>query len=282
MHEKIGIYVNPLVPQKYQKYAVDLSRQLPDSTLHELRFPLTSIPDKKTTVIVIGGDGSVKETTRVLLERDNPGLLLAVPAGSQNGLFWALTDGKTVVSIDQIRDGATSHIPFFRPGTINSEIFNHLADLTKAGALQLEYAEALRSYTPRRLRAFVGVIVGFIKIKKEPDYSSYGFKMLMTSPYIGPHKVFPEQNMYEDTLTLVTMDVKSKAEGAIKMARILLCLMNHEKPPASLVKFTTQQSFTINDHYPKINVDGEPRTIPKEEPIFVARSKKSLQVAALV
>ncbi|MDO8619674.1 MAG: diacylglycerol kinase family protein [Candidatus Daviesbacteria bacterium] len=282
MHEKIGIYVNPIVPQRYQRYAVELSEQLPKNTLHKLTFPLLSIPDEETTIIIIGGDGSIKETTKALLKKDNPGLLLIVPAGSQNGFFHALRDKKTLVSMDQIRDGATDHIPLYKPGIINNEPFNHLADLTKAGALQQKYSEALRSYIPRRLRALTGVAIGFAKIKTGPDYPSYDFKMLMPSPYIGPLKIFPEQDLYGDTVTLVTMDAKSKAEGVLKTTLVLLYLINHKHPPTSLVKIETQRSFTVADHYPEINMDGESMSIPKKDSVFVSRSKKSLQIATLI
>lgn len=106
--------------------------------------------------------------------------------------------------------------------------------------------------------------------------------MLMPSPYIGPLKIFSEQDIYGDTVTLVTMDARSKAEGALKTIQVLLYLINHRHPPTSVVKIETQKAFIIDDHYPEINMDGESVTIPKKDPVFVSRSKKSLRIAALI
>ena len=51
--------------------------------------------------------------------------------------------------------------------------------------------------------------------------------------------------------------------------------------PIRKAKISTEQSFTLENCSSEINVDGELRTLPKSGTIFVARSKKSLRVAAL-
>jgi diacylglycerol kinase family enzyme len=285
MNEKVGIYVNPAGHEQYRRQAVQVSQRLSNSVLHELTFPLAEIPVDEGLVIVAGGDGSVKGVMEAMLQRDNPGLLLIIPAGAQNGLFTGLKDEKATLTVDQVLDTETNHIPHFRPGNIEGELFVHLADVTKSGVLQIKYSEAMRKFTHpslRKLRGYGGVAAAFVKIKKGEDYPSYGMKMLMPSPYIGSRKVYPDQKLHSDELTLVSLDAENKVEGAVKMTIVLLCIVGRRKPPKSVAEVRTQKSFEIETHSFDINADGELRTLPKKGTIFVARDKRSLQVAALV
>ncbi len=285
MHEKVGIYVNPAGHDGYRKRAIKLAREIPSTTLHELKFPLEEIPDDETILIVVGGDGSVKGVTEAMLKRDNPGLLLIIPAGAQNGLYTGLKDERSTLTVEQVLDKATSHIPHFRPGNIEGELFVHLADVTRSGVLQIQYAEAIRKYTPprlRKLRGYAGVVAAFVKIQKGEDYPSYGMETLMPTPYIGSRKVYPKQQLYSDKLTLISVKAKNKGEGAVKMAILLLAIVAKAKPPKAVAEVKTQPSFEIETHSFDINADGELRTLPKKGTIFVARDHRSLQVAALV
>lgn len=281
MNEKVGIYVNPAGQKQYKKQAVVLSEKIPNSVMHELRFPLKSIPDEEETVAVFGGDGSTNSIAEAMLKRNNPGLLIVVPAGSENGLYTALTDANSIVNLEQIRNKSTSHIPLFKPGSINGEIFNHIADLTKAGALQLKYAEAIRPFTPRSIRAFAGVAIGYVMIKNDKEYPTYEFKLLMTSPYFGKYKIIPEQNIYDETITLVTLQARNKMEGIVKSAALLFYLRRHKTPPETVAKISKEKSFTLTAYCSELNVDGELKTIPTCDTIFVARDKRALQAAAL-
>lgn len=281
MHEKIGIFVNRTAQKQHKRSAVDLASKLRIGEPRELAFPLQAIPDEVETAIVVGGDGSVKAVMEELFKRKNPGFLLIVPAGSQNGLYRALTDEKSVVTLEQVQGNDTGHIRSYTPGSINGELFNHLADVTKAGTLQLKYAEALRPFTPREARAFAGIAVAYVAIRRGEDFPSYGIRTFMPTPFIGKRKVFPQQEVYGDEVTLVALEAKNKLEGAAKMGLFVVYALLGKMPPRAIAEVKTEKSFTVDVYSQELNIDGELRRVPNSGTIFVARHDKSLQAAAL-
>lgn len=283
-HEKVRIYVNPASQERYRNEAIGLSKKLPQATLHELRYPLESIPDGVETVIVVGGDGSVKGVMDKLFDRDNPGRLLIVPAGSQNGLHKTLVDAQSKITLEQLQDNYMSHIPHLRPGSVNGETFVHLADITKAGVLQIEYVEAMRkTRVPRKARAYAALVPVIFAIKRGEDYPTYGFDVFYPGPYIGAIKISPGQNIYDNNLTHISMQAKNKIEWAIKSGALFFYMLTlgGKTPPETIAKITSKQSFELNAYGTEINVDGEIKPLPKTGTIFVARDKRSLPIAAL-
>ncbi len=280
MHKEIGIFVNPASQTGYKRAARDLSLQLQTGEPRELTFPLDPIPEEIETSIVFGGDGTVKGIMEALLQRGSPGLLVVVPAGSQNGLWHALTDKRSTLNVEQLQSSRTAHIPLYVPGSMHGEIFNHLSDATKAGTEQLRWAETIRPYVPRIARAYAAVALAYVAIRNGEDFPSCSIRTLMPTPYIGTKKVFPQQEIYGDDVTLVSLDAENKLQGAAKMGLFVFYLLVGKHPPKQIAEITTAKSFTVNVYSQKFNVDGEMRTLPNRGTIFVARHHRSLQVAA--
>lgn len=276
MHERIRIYTNPSGQNKLKEQAKTLLGKLPDSSLKPLTFPLEEIPDEVETVIVAGGDGSVKTVTEALSKQEKPGLLLIMPAGSQNGLYNSLLDTDSTIRLEQLLGKSSNHIPSFRPGQISGELFNHVAEITKVGLLEHQLDERFRKLVPRRVRSF---LAAGITMEKTTNHEA---KVLMLSPYIGSLKVFPDQKLYSDYLTMLSIQTNNPVTTAVKLAALSTYFLMAKQPPVTLARFSSQPSFLIQDSCGEINVDGEVRIPSKNGPLLIHRSTRSIQAAALL
>ena len=223
MPERIRFYIHPTAREAYKQKAVQLSSRMPESSVQELFYPLEPISETVQTVVTVGGDGTVRSVMEKLLERDDPGVMLVIKGGSQNGFYRSLVSEGTTVQSSQIAHADTTSIRLFHPGMINEHMFAHIAETGSIIEAFCKRNEALRSSKiPRAMRAFVA---GVQTIPSEVDKNKEQalLRVFATGAHMGLLRLFPQQELYADNLSMLSVDNVNKREAR---AKTLLFLYN--------------------------------------------------------
>lgn len=218
-----------------------------------------------------------------MLERHDPGIVLVMPGGSQNGFYNSLLDAKTVVGKDQVLTQEFSDIRDFRPGNIGNKTFNHVVGLGNNEIRHGVTSSLLRDWViiPRGGRDVFVSFLNALEYYKSGKMGEFNMKIILTSQFIGSFKMIREQNLYEDTLTLVSQ--AKNAKNPIVRASLFFMLRKLNLPVSEgLVELETKKEFEFESSYKnQINLDGELIPFKSNGTIFVRRHEKAIKAAAL-
>ncbi|GEM_PF-3384313 len=280
MPERIGFLIHKTARENIKRKTVDLAESTENSYIKELRFPLSEIEKDTNIVVVVGGDGSVRRVSEALIGKENP-ILLVAPGGSQNGFYRALLDTRTVITSDQLTQQSIEKIPSFRPGIINGRLFNHQSAVGELALIQSEFNHRLRAHQfPRNYRTYAAsalTIARGLTLKEESDYL---VRLAATNPYAAALKILPEQDLFSDTLSLISIkSAKTRIQSVAKLGFIFFCALIGGKPP--LLDIQSDRIFNFSEEIKKANNDGEVLDLNEDKTIRIERSKQSIRVAAL-
>lgn len=282
MAERIRFYVHATARQRAKTQALDISSKLQGARVEELKFPVSPIPDSVETVVVVGGDGSVRAVTESMLDRDNPGTLIVTPAGSLNGFYQGLMNARAVMPVAKLGSGELE-IQRYYPGEISNKPFIHLAGWGRREVLHARYSEELRGKMPRELRPYGAVIFELLTVRNLGKDSFYQTRFAMTTPHVGALKIYPSQEFYGNTVTVASMRAENKRQAFVKFLVGYVYALCRQPIPRSIIDFSTNTSFSFpNENRGEANLDGQVLPIPKQGTIYIARNKKGVQAAALV
>ena len=285
MPERIRFYIHPTAREAYKQKAVQLSSRMPESSVQELFYPLEPVPETVQTVVTVGGDGTVRSVMEKLLERDDPGVMLVIKGGSQNGFYRSLVSEGTTVQSSQIARADTTYIRLFHPGMINEHMFAHIAETGSIIEAFCKRNEALRSSKiPRAMRAFVaGVQTVLSEVDKNREQPL--LRVFATGANMGLLRLFPQQELYADNLSMLSVDNVSKREARAKMILFLYNLVLKERALEGLAETSCAAAFVIDDSnqpYSKVGLGGDIFPLAPHVDICVRRSEKPLRAAALL
>jgi diacylglycerol kinase family enzyme len=276
MSERVSILINRTARESVAQKVINLGIQ--EARISDLTYPV-QIPETTKATIVVGGDGSVRSVMEALLERDEPGRLLVVKGGSQNGTYEALKGEKVIFRAQEFALG-TSKTPMYSPGLVNGKLFHHGAGTGFFEVRQaIENERIRRSTTPRPLQAYAAVYRTMAAALRADAPKKRFVRTFLTSRYVGPLQVLPKQKqpLFGDEITMV------ETEGDLVVARFFLALLyalNRKTPPSQFATVTTSREFVTKADSTTANLDGEVVDIFSRE-IKVSRSKKGIKMAAL-
>lgn len=292
MTENIRIYMHPTARSEHKVQARKIRKLLGIEKIHELSFPIEPIPENIDTVGVYGGDGSVGEVMKSLINRDEPVFLLIGGGGSQNGLLHNLLAEGVILKTEQIREKDFGSIPDFHPGQVgfenvtNQYIFHHSLELGDWINQIIQINDRLRnSKIPRGFRMFYAVAKYLLVNKDESEFKNEEFRLFFTGNYFGTLKIFSRQGLFDNHLTQVVLKNEKRVEMLRKTLRLSAYILLKKIPPADIANILRSDKFTISNSkgsYSLAGIEGEFIDITGRGDIFVSRSERSIKAAAIV
>lgn len=286
MKEKIGFFIHPLSRIDYKRKALDLAGEIPNSFTEELKFPFTQAIADTKAIVIVGGDGSLRSVSEYLMAEKDPPSLIVMPGGSHNGVYRSLKDASVTTSKDQLIKGESEEIPTFRPGLINGQLFNHFTGWEELELLHARSSERIRRFFyPRNYRMFAAgifAIAGSLKMQGNPEYL---MRIVITSPFVGPIKAVPDQELYSDKLTLLSVSsAPTRLQSAARLGILLFHSLTKMSPPENILSIESSASFEF-EYKGKTytaNADGQIVDISSSTKVNIGRSDKGLKISALV
>lgn len=272
----INVLIHPKARKGHVEKVKKMFDEVKDVAFYDLELPVKDLPKNSKTLVIVGGDGSIREVTKKVLEgKENP-LLLVVPAGSQNGVWRSLVHAGAKFSLAEILEGKTEQIPLFRPAMVNGQIFNHAAGIGQSSIRAgIEAHKLANSPLPRELAY---ILASFIAAAPEIRSAKKDlFKIAMTSPFLGVGNIVSNQKLHSDEIALasvhfsnfLTMVKKLKTTGSL-----LSSIIDVEYQPFFEMEVSHQDANYIN-------LDGDVLPMASSTTIRIERSKKGIKLAAL-
>ncbi|MBI2338316.1 hypothetical protein HYU95_03995 [Candidatus Daviesbacteria bacterium] len=284
--ERIGFFIHPSARENWKTKATNLYERTPFSYVEELKFPFNHQLENTSAVVVVAGDGSIRSVSESLMAREDPPALVIIPGGSHNGVFRALKDANISVSVDQLIEGELDKIPLFRPGLINNQLFNHFTGWGELELLHARTSENLRRFFyPRNYRMFAAGFFAITRSLRMQDNPEYLMRIAITSPFVGPIKAVPDQDMYSDKLTLLSVQsAPTRLQSAAKLGRLLFHSLARLRLPENILSVESSASFEFEyaGKISKANADGQIVDITNNNRISIRRHDKGLKIAALI
>ena len=284
--------MHPTARSEHKVQARKIRKLLGIEKIHELSFPIEPIPENIDTVGVYGGDGSVGEVMKSLINRDEPVFLLIGGGGSQNGLLHNLLAEGVILKTEQIREKDFGSIPDFHPGQVgfenvtNQYIFHHSLELGDWINQIIQINDRLRnSKIPRGFRMFYAVAKYLLVNKDESEFKNEEFRLFFTGNYFGTLKIFSRQGLFDNHLTQVVLKNEKRVEMLRKTLRLSAYILLKKIPPADIANILRSDKFTISNSkgsYSLAGIEGEFIDITGRGDIFVSRSERSIKAAAIV
>ncbi len=285
MHEQIRVFVNRKAVASSQEKA----RRFAQKTGSEVS-ELNGVPlnlENVDTVVVVGGDGSVRSVMQQILEKESPARLVVMPGGSQNGLHHALVDAGAMVT--ESEKGVAGTFLEFHPGSVNEVLFHHGAGWDEFMVKQGVAVEGLRNFFPRKLLGYLGGAWALVIANpaRRDENEGFVFRMAVTAPYCGPVRLpmFTHLSLGGENIGMMTVSGQSPTEVKAKAGLLAIYLRLGIHPPLSVVSAEEKPLFTFKNgqvQEASINADGEVGAFPHNGIIYVRRMEKSVRVAALV
>ncbi|MBI2031763.1 MAG: hypothetical protein HYT08_04080 [Candidatus Levybacteria bacterium] len=245
------------------------------------------------TVVIIGGDGTIRTAVSWLATHDEYPQLLIAGGGSTNTFKTALIQEGAKTPVQAVK--RDNHVAIdYKPAVIEHEDGEKDFWVISAGLGDFEkdftraFEEVRNSRIPHRTRAYAAGLVAFAQnflsamSSHEPLLRAY-----VTSQYLGPFRVFGENelSLSGDKLGLVEVDKKSYYWPFLRGAVASCFWQMKVKAPKQLVKTEVSTSFSGEieslEETAGINLDGDEKQV-KPGKVTIKRRHQPFPVSALI
>lgn len=284
MSERIHFSIHPTARPGHQWRAIELSKSLGKRGSWDwLKFDDNPIPDEIDTVVVIGGDGSLRQVAAKMHEREKLGIVLAGGGGSQDAFRRSLVRAKSFIETQDLLVGNELAVRDFQPARVNELFFLHSAEFGRA---TLAFNDRNERYRNRPMFRDAKMLLAALQTGIEQageDKKDPIIEAVFTAPDLRFKEFFPGQDLYSDKLTRVTVPAMNKKDMVKLASRIVWGLYTPSDMPDDLFQIEQVDDVTIkNNHQETINLTGDVFTLEEHNKLYITRKDtKPIQIAAL-
>jgi len=247
---------------------------------------LKDIPPEISGLMVVGGDGTLRLVFNSLY-KENPNIpLIVLPGGTCNAFHCALLETGTSINKEQLSEEIDySRFRSFHPGLLGDELF--IVDIgvgTCEPTIGIVNEKLRRYLNVGQLRPKAAALASWVS-QVVKNYEGFPFfDLYSVSPFFGARKMFPEQSLFDSSITHAFIQANSKPQAVINSFWAFFCLGNGYIGLSRLA-LTCERNETFKLNYPigRLRVGGD--TIERGNEIIskgalVKRAEKSILVSA--
>jgi hypothetical protein len=246
---------------------------------------LSKISPKIQSLMVIGGDGTLRLVTSSLYKEKLDIPVITFPGGTCNSFYHALTDAGVSMGEEELFEEMDySCFKPFRPGLLGDKLFIVDVGLGEYEPLIGVINEELRNNIDiGRFRPKLAGLISWLSWITKKYNGLPPLDLYSVSPFFGTHKMFPGQDLFDDLITHTRVEAENKPQAAAKSFWAFFALGNGH---VSLSRWflTSQRAEQFRTNYPTnvIRIGGDTIKIKEglAEKTPIRRAEKPILISA--
>lgn len=285
--KEAGIFINPHSNKDIQDRV--LKRIIPrvNAGFYSPGEQNESLPGK---IIVIGGEGTIRDVIQDMVDKDDVTPLGIVAGGTNNVLYRTLLANGNSMGLSDFMEYDTDELArrfSFRPGLFEQSAFTNQVGLgifeQSQGTSNEKLRGVLRGKLPGRSRLFAASFKALLTALTQGSDTLAELDLYSLTPFVGSKKLFPDQDPNGDLITHAHILGNSKTQRMRYLTIVAASWALGKIPPPNTLEMEQDYSFTADiSHSPAIWLDGDTKPLHSEKrEVVITRWNKAIPVVAI-